>query len=450
MIVCCMNKKACSTCSRNKIVTIALVLSLPLFLTACTLQDLPVVGKFFGGGTEDEGAPPTVDTGPANLTVWGLWESPEVMGELISQYNQVYKDVVVSYDDRSVLKPLVEYKERAFTRATDPSGPDVMRVHVSWVPKLAASLVPMPEDIMDVETFRNLFYPVAVDNLVIGNQVYGMPTYYDGLVLVYNKDHFEEIGQTEPPTAWAEFRKLALALTVRGDGRQIVRAGAAIGTADNIDFFSDIIGMLFAQTQAEFPEEMDSEPAWKALAFYTDFVREYRVWTNDFPEASVAFSQGKVSMIFVPTWNLLDIIAARPDMNIGVAPVPQVSGEVPVSWASFWVDVVPQASQNPVAAWSYVTFLAQEQQQLFTFSEASKYRVFGAPYSLVSLKSELVDNPYVFPALSSADFANTNELAARSGNRKQVDVLKEAVNTVLGGRVSAEKALITAKAELAK
>jgi len=443
-----MFKKTCSKNVKSKFLVIGLVLVLPLFLTACTLADLPVVGKFFGNGSSTEDGPSVVDTGPASLNVWGIWARKEVMDVLVQKYNEVYPDVTVNYEDRSVLKPLVDYKTRSFNRATDPSGPDVMRVHISWVPALAPSLEAMPDDIMDVETFRSIFYPVAADNLIIDGKIYGIPTFYDGLVLVYNKNHFEEIGQTEAPTAWEEFRRLALELTVKGERNRIVRAGAAMGAADNIDFFSDIIGMLFSQAQVNMPSEVELPAAYHALAFYTNFVMEDEVWTADLPEASVAFAQEKVSMIFVPTWNLLDILAARPDMNIGVAVPPQAQPDEPATWGSFWVDVVPQSSQNPLAAWSYISFLAQEEQQLLTFSEASNYRVFGPPYSLMSLSGELADNPYLAPVLEAANVANTNELAARAGNRRQVDAMKEAVNSVLGGRITPEQALTAAKESL--
>jgi maltose-binding protein MalE len=59
------------------------------------------------------------------------------------------------------------------------------------------------------------------------------------------------------------------------------------------------------------------------------FFKSDGVWNTSFPEASKAFSAGKVSMIFVPTWNLLDIVRANPGMNIGVAPVPQLLLKTP-------------------------------------------------------------------------------------------------------------------------
>ena len=50
--------------SRQKIITTAFLLALPLFITACSLQDLPVVGKYFGGGGSV--------AIPVTLNVWGL------------------------------------------------------------------------------------------------------------------------------------------------------------------------------------------------------------------------------------------------------------------------------------------------------------------------------------------------------------------------------------------
>jgi len=444
-----MNKM---NCSKNKLLTLGFILILPLFLTACTLSDLPLIGRFFGGGSEPGNSGPNIGSEPVSITVWGLWENKEVTDALIGKYNEQYSNVSVNYDDRSVLKPLVEYKTRAFQRAADPTGPDVMRVHISWLPALAPTyLQPMPSSIMDLQTFQSSFYPSATENLVYDGKIYGLPTYYDGLVLIYNKDHFAEIGQTSAPTAWEEFRRLALDLTVRGENDEIVRAGAAIGAADNIDFSSDILGMLFEQAGVEFPTEVDSKPAQDALSFYTNFVLEDKVWSSNLPEASVAFSQGRVSMIFVPVWNLMDIIASRPDMNIGVAPVPQARQDSPAAWATYWVDVVPKASANPEAAWSYIAFMAQEQQQLYAYSLASQYRVFGNPYSLVSLKDEISENPYIEPALESASYAHTNVMAGRAGNRRQVDAVNEAINFMLAkANANPLNALNAAKAELSR
>lgn len=436
--------KNCSSHLKDKVVSIFFVATLPLFLYACTLADIPLVGQYFGGS----GGGGNAGAGPADLMYWGIWENPQVMNAVINKYTEANPDVTVNYDDRSVLSA-IEHKERSFLRAEDESGPDIMRVHVSWMPRLRNSLVPMPSGLINTDDFRNSIYPVAQRNLIFDGNIYGLPAYYDGLVLVYNRDHFDEIGQLEPPTAWEEFRKLALELTIRGENDQIVRAGAAMGSASNIDFFADIIGMLFSQAGVSLPDELDGRAAADALTFYTNFVKEDAVWSNDYPEASVAFAQGRVSMIFVPSWNLIDIINTNPDLNVGVAVPPQALPDSPATWGSFWVDVVPKSSKNPDAAWRFLAFMAQPEQQFFIFNEASKFRTFGAPYAYTNLADELSANPYVRPVLQTAPYANTFEFASRAGNRRQENAIREAVTQMLG-RASAADVLPAVKQELSQ
>ncbi len=423
----------------NKVKVLILLPILTLFLTGCTLSDLPVIGRFFGGGS----------SGPVTLNVWGLWENPDVMKAMIAKYQETNPEVTINYDDRSIMNP-VDYKERVFSRAQSSDAEvDIMLAHNSWIPRLSTTLSSMPADLMSADEYSQKFYPIIGTSGVVNGQVYATPAYYDGLVLVYNKKHFEEIGQRVPPTAWEEFRLLALELTTRGgsSGTQLVRGGAAIGTAGNISHFSDILGTMWAQAGVKIPSGLDTKPAYDALTYYTNFAKEDKVWDETMPEASSAFAAGKVSMIFVPGWQLLDIMEVMPNINdIGVAPVPQAIESNPASWGTFWMYVVPQNSENKEAAWKFLDFLVQDEQQLMYYNEAAKTRAFGPLFSSMNLALEL-SNAMLTPILDTAPYARSGEIAARSGNRRQVDALAEAVKTVLSGG-SSEQALKKAKEEI--
>jgi len=422
----------------NKILTLALLFLLPFLLTACSIKDLPVIGGIFGG---------KAGLGQAQtLTVWGLWEKPDVMGVLIKKYQETHSNITINYEDRSVVNAN-DYKDRIFTRAREKAeGADIVMVHNSWVPRLYAALTPMPAKLMTSQKYAELFYPSAVDSAVFQGKIYAAPAYYDGLVLLYNKKHFEEVGQRTPPTAWEEFRRLALQLSVyAGDGsnRTLIRAGAAIGNSSNIEHFSDILGLLFAQAGVKVPGDLDTKAAQDALVFYTNFVKEDGVWSDSFPEAVTAFAQEKVSMIFVPAWRIVDILAAAPDLDFGVAIVPQVSLDNPVSWASYWMYAVPNVGSKSAAAWDFLNFLMQEDQQLTLFSEASKTRPFGAAYSLKSLAAQLSSNVYLSPLLSTAPFGKSYEMAGRAGNKKQTDALKEVIDAIFTDSRAVPKDLLT-------
>jgi ABC-type glycerol-3-phosphate transport system substrate-binding protein len=241
-------------------------------------------------------------------------------------------------------------------------------------------------------------------------------------------------------------------LTVKTENGEFVRAGAAIGTADNIDFFADILGLMFSQANVNVPADLDTKAAQDALSFYTMFVTEDKIWDENFPEATKAFAQGKVSMIFVPTWNLLDIIKANPTMDIGVAAVPQAVAESPTSWANFWMYAVPKTSENQAAAWDLINFLTQDDQQLAIFNEASKYRAYGAPFSSVALSSQASSgsaSKYIKSVLDTAPYAKSSYFTGRAGNTSQVEALQTAVNGVLGSKesqkITSEEALKACK-----
>lgn len=403
---------------------------LPFFVTACSLKELPVIGKFFGG------TPAINKSGTIN--VWGLWEDVEVMDVLINKYKEKNPNASIVYDNRSIQKS-DQYRDTLYTRLTqeDTAGSDVgdvVLVHESWVPKMKEYLSPAPAFFMDTKTYASSFYPPAAENAVLDGKIYASPVYYDGLALVYNKKHFKEIDQETPPTAWEEFRRLALKLTQKDKDGNLIRGGAAIGTSKNIDFFSDIVGLLLAQAGVSVPSGLDTEDARDALTFYTNFVNEDGVWNETMPEASTAFAQEKVSMIFIPSWNLLDIIRVRPDLEIGVAPVPQAVPENPVSWASFWMYAVPEKSKNKEAAWDFIKFLSTEEAQLLMFSTASQYRTYGAPYSLAILRDQASSGSaaqYIKPYLDTAPFSKGSVFAARAGNTNTVNALKDAISLAI-------------------
>lgn len=431
---------------RNKLLTAILLLTLPLFISACSLKDVPIVGALFGGKV--------VPQKEVTLKFWGMWESPEVMNTLASDYSQQNPKITVSYDDRSIIKP-GQQKDTLKARLSEAGAPDIILIHNSWVPELSSLLAPAPSDLIDTTEYTQRFYPVVSDSAVIQGKIYAVPAFYDGLVLVYNKAHFDEIDQATPPTAWEEFRRLALSLTVKSEDGDFVRSGAAIGSADNIDFFSDILGLMFAQAGVQVPEELDSKPAQDALSFYTMFVNEDNVWDSTLPEASAAFTQEKVSMIFVPSWGVLDIIGARPDLDIGVAAVPQALPDNPVSWGSFWMFAVAKNSPNQEEAWDFINYITQNEQELKMFDLASRYRTFGAPYASVELASQVsstASGKYIKPVLDTAPFAKSGILSGRAGNDYQTDILKEAVDSLITGqestRPTVEDVLTKAKSAL--
>jgi len=70
-------------------------------------------------------------------------------------------------------------------------------------------------------------------------------------------------------------------------------------------------------------------------------------------------------------------------------------------------------------------------------------------YARVDLADELALNDYLRPYVLGAPYARTAEITGRSGNDRQIEALKTAVNAVLNG-TDAATALTQAKATMSQ
>ena len=383
------------------------------------------------------------------LTYWGLFEPGEVFQPLIEEYQEANPNVKINYEERA-FSNLAQHKETLLTRLREGTGPDIFRIHNTWVPQFASELSPLPSEVMSSADFTRNFYSSAQNTLSYQNQLYALPLMYDGLMLFYNKNHFEEAGVNRAPSDWEEFRSVAVRLTKTDEETErITRAGAAVGTATNIAHFSDILGLMFAQSRINFPADLTSSGARDALIFYTNFSTRDDVWSASLPDSIYAFAQGKVSMIFAPSWRVFDLQNLNPGLDFAAAAVPQIPSlpreeETAVNWASFWAEAVNLDSEGSEEAWKFLEFLSQPENMRRLYSEQAKLREFGEPYSRKDLGNVLLTNDYLAPLMESAPTAASYIIADRSGNDVYVEAVAETVDSVLQGK-DIDKALETLK-----
>jgi multiple sugar transport system substrate-binding protein len=335
------------------------LLVVALFLSGCqVIQRLPIPFKdrLIGNGTD------TTEPRDVKLIYWGLWESEEVMRPVIEQYQNLYAQknpgstITVEY----LRKPPSRYRETLQSSIRSGQGPDIFRFHNTWVPMLREELAPLPQTIIPNSEYESAFYPITKTDLLVGNFYVGIPLMFDGLVLFYNESLFREAGINTPPTSWDELRTLAKKLTVVDTNSGAIRvAGVALGVAANVDHFSDIIGLMMLQNQADL-RDLSDELAQDALRFYTILTVEDRVWDETMPPSIEAFAMGKVAMILGPHWRVFNLKEANPDLRFRTAPVPQLPGST-VNWGSYWVEGVSSRSSYQAEAWDFLKFLSQKE-----------------------------------------------------------------------------------------
>lgn len=335
--------------------------------------------------------------GPINLTYWGLWEDESLIRPIIAAYKKINPNVTVNY----VRQSSVNYRTRVQTQIREGVGPDIFRIHNSWLIMFAADLAPAPADVFTISnyeqsstSYRDMFYPVAEASFVKNGQIYASPMEIDGLALYYNEEILTPVGG-KPPKNWQEFIDYATKMTVK-DETGIKTAGAALGTASNVDHWQDIIGLLLLQQPGVDLNSVATPAVAEVLRFYTGFVTDpkRKTWDKDLPNSTQMFASGRLGFYFAPSWRAHEIRLANPNLKFRVVPVPQLSGKF-ASWATFWGEAVSKNSKNIAEAWKFVKYLTSAEAERSLFKEASQVRLFGEPYSQVSLTAELANDPIV-------------------------------------------------------
>lgn len=388
---------------------------------------------------------------PVSLVYWGLWEDKAVLDPLIAAYEQKNPNVKINYqkmNPQSYREKLVSRSKAQGTQAGTIEKPDIFRFHNTWLPEIKDVVAPIPPTVMTGDEFDKIFYPIHKKDLKVGNFYYGLPLEIDGLVMVYNQSLFKKAGISTVPTTWDDITEIVPKLTVKDQTGNLITSGMALGTAGNVDHFSDIFGLLLLQNGGSL-DKLDQDEAAGALETFRKFNEQPQgYWSDEMPNSTTAFIQEKVAIIIVPSWEILTIKSANPDIDIKVVPVPVVPGTSLISVSSYWVEGVSRFSSNQLEAWKFLKFLTEKENMTKLYEIESKTRPFGEPYSRVDLASLLVQDPYLGAVMKQANnFISQPLISMTLDNGLNDEIIKyieNAINSTVQG-VSYKEALNQAK-----
>jgi len=373
------------------------------------------------------------------LTFWGFWEEEEVMHPLIEKYEAENPGVKITY----AIQPLRNYESLLYTRLE----------HNSWTPKFRKYLSPLPSSVMGTDEYSKEFYPTAIEDFTGNNgKIYAIPLQIDGLMIIYNKELLKEAGYNVPPTDWDSFMEAAANLTKRDSSGKIIQSGLAIGTSRNITHSTDILFYFYLQNLAQILSEdktmmnLTSPRALAAFDKYTSFVREKNpTWASYLPNDLTYFVDGKVAMMFGTSWRALEILEYTKDIEFGLAPLPRLTNNDEVYYATYWGTTVSKTSKDTLEAWKFVKFLSEPEQLRRLYQNAAKTRAFGEPYSRVSMNAELAENKHTKALAYMAPYMKSFQVGEQAFVEEK---LRQAITAVAENGRSSNSTLQTIQDEI--
>lgn len=352
--------------------------------------------------------------GPLTLTYWDFKEENDIK-PFLADFEKQHSNIKVAY----VRQSLTNYRTRVQAQIREGVGPDVFPIHNSWALMFAGDLAPALSSAFSLDDYRGNFYPIAEASFVKDNQIFGVPSEIDGLALYINLDILQGVG-AEPPVNWQQFIEIASKITVRDQGGAIQTAGVAIGATQNIDHWSEILGLLLLQQPGVDFQKATPEAA-EVLKFYTSFITDpkRKAWDVNLPSSTQAFAQGKLAFYFGPSWRAQQFSQQNPNLKFKIVPVPQLPNKQ-VAWGSFWGLSVSSKSKHQKEAWELVKFLT------------------ASSLARVDLAAQYTQDPILGAYITQAPymkswFLNSQTLDAGL-NDEMVSVWGEGVNQVLQGQ----------------
>jgi ABC-type glycerol-3-phosphate transport system substrate-binding protein len=281
------------------------------------------------------------------------------------------KGVIIEYVEKDPQTMMQEFTEAL----AEGNGPDAIIMPLDKLWEQKSRLMAMPYESITERDFKSTFIEGAEPFMDVSG-VYALPISVDPLVLYYNRDHLTRAGMPQPLAYWDEIYTAATRLTERDPAGNITKSIMALGEANNIPHYKDILSMLFMQagtpitalvrssSSSELRSVLNSNfdfpliPAEAALDFYTQFsnpAKSFYSWNRSMLPAETHFIAGDSTYYIGYASEFRLLRSKNPSLNIGVALVPQsrASGKS-ITFAEIRGIAIARASKDPGSAMSAV------------------------------------------------------------------------------------------------
>lgn len=361
-----------------------------LVLAAC--QSGPSTTSGADTGSVDDGT---------TITMWTRAPTATFSQTLIDAYNASHKNQV-----KLTVFPADAYQQKVGTAAGAKQLPDILAADVVYAPNYASKglYLDLTARINELD-FKDTLAPAHMKTATYDGKNYGVPHDIDLSAVFYNKVLFTRAGldPEKPPTTLPEW--VAAAEKIKALGGDI--AGYFFGGAcPGCQLFTSW-PMIWASGETVLNEEgtastIDNETAAQVYALlrkmYDEGVVPESAKNETGPTWTALFGEGKVGIQPMGATGLQGI-EEGPDLQVGVAPIPGLTGGSS-SFVGGDVLGISANSEHAAAAWDFIAWTLSEEAQVDVVAKSKN----------ITVRSDLADNSY---AKEDPRLGVFNELAGK-------------------------------------
>lgn len=385
----------------------------------------------------------------ANLTMWGIGDTPDSYKDIIANFAKSYPEVKVDYRSFSNDD---EYHRAILEALAVGKGPDIFEIKNNELPEQYNKIAPLPSTVLPLVQVQRLFPRIVEESFAPQGTVYALPLSIDTLALIYNRRLIDQAAVTVPAT-WEDFKDIIPKLSLITSGKKVTRAAIALGGSEsNVDHATDILNLLMFQSgtqmiSSDFKSATFATPEGvNALSFYTQFTNAgspYYTWNPSMPNSLDSFSAENTAMIIDYASAIPLIKSKNAFIDIGIAPVPQPKAGIdrPISYGNYWGYTVSKQSANQDIAWRFIVAMTTSETNANSYLQKT-----GKPAALSSLlKGSYLNDPEL-------SVFSRQALIARSWPEVNIaritQIFSDAIDSVNANQATPQKALSTAQDQI--
>lgn len=300
-----------------------------------------------------------------SVVVWGSFDQNS-FGRALSEASLSVQDLRITYIEKTP-ETLDQELLEAFASGTVPDL--VFLPHtLLYQYKDKIEHTPLGDKGIPLATWQDT-YVNGASIFVDAEGISAMPFGVDPLVLYYNKDIVEGEGVLDVPSVWdTAFVDFVRDFTLVDQDQKILESGLAFGEYDNVKHAKAILSTLLLQAGTpimgytneskkltSFVGEASAgtrQSTIRALNFFVGFsnpAKDVYTWNSLLPMDEEFFVASDLVLYFGKGSEYRRLQARNPNMNIGIARVPQLSKEVTdkkVVYGDFYGVAIPKTAKQ--------------------------------------------------------------------------------------------------------
>lgn len=413
-----------------------------------------ILGVLFFSGKLGTNKSSTTATPEGTIIVWGTLPEASLTSALQVLANTQGK-ISVTY--RQV--PASSLRPKLTEAIASDASPDMVISDISTFYSIRSFTQALPYSNYPEAGFRQSFSSVTYD-LLQPEGILAMPIGIDPIMMFYNREILAASGYSRPPSMWADIYEMAPNIINIEKGQTIRQELIPFGQYKNVNNAWAIISTLFAQSRIPIAKndtlgkrvnmqtaDIDSSvgAGQKVLEFFVQFSdpkSQFYTWNRSMLDSKKEFLEGRLA--FLPTFasEAKDIRDRNPNLNFGVAGIPQLNADAKYQ-ATFGnvyvVSVLKKTANQPAAFATWFAMVGADFQKAF----AESSMMAPALNSLISLPPETTYLPVVYKsALIAKSWYNDDMAKTDQAFSQMVEIVISGKQTIQQALSQAEKILL--------